>query len=55
MAKIYDGMTNTAIKTFVDELKVHWTYSSNAIEGNTIFEEEDPKYLAFLKTKIEMN
>jgi len=36
MANIYDGMTRTAIKTFTDELKVQWTYSSNAIEGNTI-------------------
>jgi len=36
MAKIYDGMTKTAIKTLQDELKVQWTYTSNAIEGNTI-------------------
>lgn len=36
MANIYNGMTKTAIKTFMDELKVHWTYTSNAIEGNTI-------------------
>lgn len=25
------------------------------IEGKAIFEEEDPKYLAFLKTKIDLN
>ncbi|MEA1955330.1 MAG: Fic family protein [Campylobacterota bacterium] len=36
MAKIYDTMTKTDIKTFMDELKIHWTYTSNAIEGNTI-------------------
>ncbi len=36
MANIYEGMTKTAIKTFMDELKVQWTYTSNAIEGNTI-------------------
>ncbi len=36
MDNLYDGMTKTAIKTFMDELKVHWTYTSNAIEGNTI-------------------
>lgn len=36
MAKIYEGMTQTAIKTLQDEIKVQWTYNSNAIEGNTI-------------------
>ena len=36
MANIYDGMTKTAIKTLQDELKIQWTYTSNAIEGNTI-------------------
>ncbi|MCF6339264.1 MAG: Fic family protein [Sulfurimonas sp.] len=36
MPNIYNGMTKTAIKTFMDELKVQWTYASNAIEGNTI-------------------
>jgi len=36
MANIYDGMTKTAIKTLQDELKIQWTFTSNAIEGNTI-------------------
>ncbi len=36
MATIYDGMTRTAQKTLQDRLKVEWTYTSNAIEGNTI-------------------
>lgn len=36
MPNIYEGMTKTAQKTLLDELKVRWTYTSNAIEGNTI-------------------
>jgi len=36
MANIYNGMTRTAIKSLQDELKIQWTYTSNAIEGNTI-------------------
>ena len=36
MANIYDGMTKTALKTLKGELKIQWTYTSNAIEGNTI-------------------
>ena len=36
MANIYEGMTRTAVKTLQDELKIQWTYTSNAIEGNTI-------------------
>ncbi|MFA6143325.1 MAG: Fic family protein [Sulfurimonas sp.] len=36
MANIYEGMTKTAQKTLQDRLKVEWTYTSNAIEGNTI-------------------
>jgi len=36
MSSIYDGMTKTAQKTLQDELKVQWTYTSNALEGNTI-------------------
>jgi len=36
MDNIYKGMTKTAQKTLQDRLKVQWTYTSNAIEGNTI-------------------
>jgi Fic family protein len=36
MTNIYDGITKTAQKTLQDRLKVEWTYTSNAIEGNTI-------------------
>jgi Fic family protein len=36
MANIYEGMTKTAQETLKKELKVQWTYTSNAIEGNTI-------------------
>jgi len=36
MSNIYDGMTKTAVKILQDELKIQWTYSSNAIEGNSI-------------------
>lgn len=36
MVDIYDGMTKTAVKMLQDELKIQWTYTSNAIEGNTI-------------------
>ncbi len=36
MANVYDGMTRTAQKIVKDELKILWTYTSNAIEGNTV-------------------
>ncbi len=36
MDNLYAGMTKTAVKTLKDELKIQWTYTSNAIEGNTI-------------------
>jgi Fic family protein len=36
MANIYEGMTQTAQKIVKDELKIRWTYTSNAIEGNTV-------------------
>ena len=36
MANVYDGMTRTAQKIVEDEIKIRWTYTSNAIEGNTV-------------------
>lgn len=36
MTNVYDGMTRTAQKIIEDELKIRWTYTSNAIEGNTV-------------------
>ena len=36
MANVYDGMTRTSQKIVKDELKIRWTYTSNAIEGNTV-------------------
>jgi len=36
MGNIYDGMTKTAQEIVKDELKIRWTYTSNAIEGNTV-------------------
>jgi Fic family protein len=36
MGSVFDGLTKTAQKTLQNRLKVEWTYTSNAIEGNTI-------------------
>ncbi len=36
MANVYEGMTRTAKKIIEDEIKIQWTYTSNAIEGNTV-------------------
>lgn len=36
MANIYDGITRTVRKIIEDEIKIRWTYTSNAIEGNTV-------------------
>jgi Fic family protein len=36
MNNVMNALTKTAQKTLQDELKIQWTYTSNAIEGNTI-------------------
>lgn len=36
MPNVYEGMTRTAQKIIENEIKIRWTYTSNAIEGNTV-------------------
>ncbi len=36
MANIYDGMTMYQQKALKERLKIEWTYTSNALEGNTV-------------------
>jgi len=36
MANVYDGLTTYQKKAIKDRLKIEWTYTSNAIEGNTV-------------------
>lgn len=35
-SKVYEGLTSYQKSTIKDRLKIEWTYTSNALEGNTV-------------------